>query len=82
MVFLGWCAFAGGIMTALLGSMGATAFGLWPSLEIAILGLTLVAVGEIIRATVDIADHTRKILYLIREKNWDLLGIQSIIGTK
>ena len=72
--FLGWAIFIGGVVLALMGmSSGAPmclrfVFSLLPALGVAITGLFLVVAGQVTRATVDSADHTREILSIIKEK--------------
>jgi len=74
--FLGWAVFAGGIIAAIAGFAGMGSGGrygggvsllaLLPGLGMAVAGLFLVAAGQVTRATVDSADHTREILNFIK----------------
>lgn len=75
--FLGWIVFAGGIIAAFVGMEsglqsryggGVSILATLPGFSIAVSGLFLVAAGQVTRATVDNADHTREILSFIREK--------------
>ena len=75
--FLGWLVFASGVIAALAGMGGGlrsdygggiSIIAFLPGLGIAVSGLFLVAAGQVTKATVDNADHTREILSLIREK--------------
>lgn len=75
--FLGWLVFAGGVMAAFAGIAsglqsryggGVSILALLPGLGIAVSGLYLVAAGQVTRAIVDNADHTREILTFLREK--------------
>ena len=74
--FLGWLLFAAGILSAFAGFAsgfqdgygGVSIIAMLPGLGIAVSGLFLVASGQVTRATVDNADHTREILALLREK--------------
>ena len=73
---LGWVVVAVGIIAAFSGLLagnryggGVSLIGILPGLGIAISGLFLVVAGQITRATVDNADHTREILKLIKEKS-------------
>ena len=74
---LGCLVFACGVIVALVGMAGGMQSGygggvsilaIVPGLGIAVSGLFLVAAGQVTRATVDNADHTREILNLIRDK--------------
>ncbi|HFE38745.1 MAG TPA: hypothetical protein ENK06_10080 [Gammaproteobacteria bacterium] len=75
--FLGWVVFALGIIVAFAGFVngvqsryggGVSIIGMLPGLGITVSGLFLVAAGQVTRATVDNADHTREILNTLREK--------------
>ncbi len=75
--FLGWLVFAVGVIAAIAGLVsgtqsryggGVSLLALLPGLGISVSGLFLVAAGQVTRATVDNADHTREILNIIREK--------------
>ena len=57
---------AGGMQSGYGG--GVSILAIVPGLGIAVSGLFLVAAGQVTRATVDNADHTREILNLIRDK--------------
>jgi len=65
--FLGWVVFAGGVIAAFSGMARGLLTSL-PGLGIAVSGLFLVAAGQVTRATVDNADHTREILNHLQEK--------------
>lgn len=77
--FLGWLVFAGGIFAAfiiIIGSgnqygEGVSYWILLLGLGLAVAGLFLVAAGQITRAVVDSADHTREILNYIKNKSID-----------
>lgn len=75
--FLGWVVFAIGVTTAFICLISGTQsrygeavsfLAILPGLGVAISGLFLVAAGQVTRATVDNADHTREILKVVREK--------------
>jgi len=75
--FIGWVVFVGGIIAAFSGMAsglqsryggGVSILAFLPGLGIAVYGLFLVAAGQVTRATVDNADHTREILGLMRDK--------------
>jgi len=75
--FLGWVVFVIGVIAAFAGlvagtqapySDGVSLLALLPGIGVAVSGLFLVAAGQVTRATVDNADHTREILNIIREK--------------
>ena len=65
--FLGWVLAALGIIAALIAASDGDA-RFWAMVGVAISGLFLVAAGQVTRATVDNADHTREILNLLRDK--------------
>lgn len=76
--FLGWVVFTIGIIVvfASMASNQQSIFGdastylvLLPGLATVVSGLFLVAAGQVTRATVDNADHTREILNEIRGKS-------------
>lgn len=74
--FLGWLTFVGGIIVLLIDISQSSKYGgevviatLFPSIGICICGLFLVAAGQVTRATVDNADHTREILTLLRNQD-------------
>ena len=80
--FLGWLFFVAGLLSALAGLAsgfqdgygGVSIIAMLPGLGIAVSGLFLVASGQVTRATVDNADHTREILALLREKGTPVLS--------
>ena len=79
MSFIGWLFFAAGIFSsAFAGTVsslqsdyngGTIILALLPGLGLTVSGLFLVAAGQVTRATVDNADHTREILRVIRKKS-------------
>ena len=75
--FLGWVVFAIGVIAAFAGLVsgtqssyvgGGSLLAILPGLGVAISGLFLVTAGQVTRATVDNADHTREILKIVSEK--------------
>ncbi len=68
---LGWVTFALGLIGAVmaLGNDWGSLLEMLLGLGGAISGLFLVVVGQVSRATVDNADHTREILNILRNKN-------------
>jgi hypothetical protein len=75
--FLGWLVFAIGLIAAIGGiaAGGNSRYGnemsliaMFPGIGIAVSGLFLVAGGQVTRATVDNADHTREILNLLKDR--------------
>ncbi len=68
---LGWVTFALGLIGAVmaLGNHWDSLLAMLPGLGGAISGLFLVVAGQVSRATVDNADHTREILNILRNKN-------------
>lgn len=71
---LGWIIVAVGVVAAIAlaaqSRYGDSAFMLaLPGLALSISGLFLVAGGQVTRATVDNADHTREILHIISERS-------------
>ena len=74
--FLGWIVFGIGIIAAVVILVdaqsryggGISILSMLPGFGIAISGVFLVAAGQVTRATVDNADHTREILNYIKEK--------------
>lgn len=74
--FLGWLLFIVGIVIALVGFVGGiksryggvSLIAMLPGLGTAVAGLLLVMGGQVTRATVDSADHTREIMNILREK--------------
>lgn len=73
---LGWVTFALGLIGAVMalgnywwGSYWGALLAMVPGLGSAITGLFLVVAGQVSRATVDNADHTREILNILRNKN-------------
>jgi len=75
--FLGWVVFAVGVLAAFAGLVGElrSPYGnnisigiLLSGIGIAVSGLFLIAAGQVTRATVDNADHTREILRFLRAK--------------
>lgn len=74
--FLGWLMFSLGIIGALTGISESSKYGggfmlaaLLPSIGISLSGLFLVVAGQVTKATVDNADHTREILALLRNQS-------------
>ena len=71
---IGWAVVIMGVITGLIGmsdgfrSVAVLLVIVLPGIGIAVSGLFLVVAGEITRATVDNADHTREILSVIRKK--------------
>lgn len=75
--FLGWLVFIGGVLMSLIGLIagmeaqsrfgggGVSIISMLPGFGISIAGLFLVAGGQVTRATVDSADHTREILRVL-----------------
>lgn len=74
MAFFGWLLVLVGLAAGALGIAagiearggGMSILGILPGLGIAVAGLLLVAAGQVTRAMVDNADHTREILKLAR----------------
>jgi hypothetical protein len=72
---IGWIVVAVGSLAAIAGLSGSNQFGgvsllaVLPGLGIAVSGLLLVVAGQVTRATVDNADHTREILKLLKERS-------------
>lgn len=75
--FLGWVVFVGGLIAAFTGMTGGlqgrysgevSTVALLPGIGMAVAGLFLVAAGQVTRATVDNADHTREILNFIKSR--------------
>ena len=70
--FLGWVAVLIGAI-AVIAAFGSFRYGgilaLLPALGIIVAGLFLVVSGQITRATVDNANYSREILYLLRSLN-------------
>ncbi len=74
--FAGWLLFAGGIVVVFFGLVegiqskheGVSILAILPGLGAAIFGLLCVMGGQLTRAVVDTADHTREIMNILREK--------------
>lgn len=73
--FLGWAGFVGGIIAAIIGINKGNRYDqmpymviLLPGIITAISGLFLVATGQVVRALVDNANHTREILHIIKNR--------------
>ena len=69
-VIAAFAGMASGLQSQYRGGVSILALlpALLPGLGIEVSGLLLVAAGQLTRATVDNADHTREILNVIREK--------------
>ena len=65
----GWLVAFAGVFTGYLSIVSGSLIALLPGFGICVSGLFLVTAGQITRATVDNADHTREILKLIKEKS-------------
>ena len=72
----GWLVFAIGIIAALAGLVsglqsryGLGVMGVLPGIGLVVSGLMMVVAGQVTRATVDNADHTREILALLKKDN-------------
>lgn len=72
----GWLVFAIGIIAALAGlasglqsRYGIGLMGVLPGIALLVSGLMMVVAGQVTRATVDNADHTREILALLKQGN-------------
>ena len=67
--FLGWLVVIGGVITIFAGiGYGKSLVLMLPGLGASISGLFLIVAGQITRATVDNASHTKEILKIMREK--------------
>jgi len=67
--FFGWVLVAMGVLFAVIGLYSSLSMiGMLPDLGTAVSGLFLVMGGQITKATVDNADHTREILQRLPER--------------
>lgn len=64
---VGWFVVVIGILTALAGIDEGSVLAILPGLGLAVSGIIVVAAGQVTRATVDNADHTREILTLLKK---------------
>lgn len=64
---VGWLVVIIGIFSALAGTGQGSALAILPGVGLAVSGILLVASGQVTRAAVDNADHTREILTLLKK---------------
>lgn len=64
---VGWFVVIIGIFIALAGTGQGSALAILPGIGLAVAGIIVVASGQVTRAAVDNADHTREILTILKE---------------
>jgi len=65
---VGWVVVVIGVLIALAGAGQGYALAILPGLGLAVAGIIVVASGQVTRAAVDNADHTREILTLLKKQ--------------